>query len=271
MLILSAMSRVNDIFAELKQQNEKALMPFITAGDPSLDQTPSIIQALDRAGASICEIGFPFSDPIADGPVIQASMTRSLDAGTTVANTLEKIREVRSSVSIGIVAMVSYSIVHRIGLDTFCKQAQDVGVDGLILPDLSLEESLPAQEAAKKHGLTLSLLIAPSTPIERAQAIAKASTGFVYVVSRKGITGESSALPEELPSRLEALRQATDLPIAVGFGISNADHVHQVTRIADAAIVGSALVRKLHEAAQANEDIAGLAESFTQKLSAGLK
>lgn len=268
--MLPGVSRIDDIFRDLRGRDAKAIMPFLTAGDPDVETTAKVIESVGEAGASVCEIGIPFSDPIADGPVIQASMTRALDHGVRVEAVLEAVRGVRLRTELGLVAMCSYSIVHRRGLDAFCKTAADAGFDGLILPDLSLEESPAAREAAASHGLTLSLLIAPTTPVERAQRIAEASTGFVYVVSRKGITGETAALPPELPERLAAIRRATDLPLAVGFGISSAEQVRAVVREADAAIVGSALVRRIHEAHAAGRDAAAEAGRFTAELAKGL-
>jgi len=261
------MSRIDQIFNDLSKRQGKALMPFITAGDGGVAALSSVIPALERGGASICEIGIPFSDPIADGPVIQASMTRALDAGTTVDQVFETVASVRPNTELGLVAMVSYSIVYCIGLKTFVKHAAQAGFDGFIFPDLPLEESQPARDAAAEAGLILSMLIAPSTPIERAQQIAAASTGFAYVVSRGGITGESSALPADLPQRLTQLRDVTDAPMAVGFGISSAEQVREVVAVADAAIVGSALVRSLFEHP---DNMAGEAESFTRALAAGL-
>lgn len=224
-------------------------MPFATAGDPDLGTTAGLLEAAQRAGASICEVGIPFSDPIADGPVIQASMSRALDAGIRVNQVFDTIAELRPKVDLGLVAMVSYSIVHRLGIEAFVNQSKDAGFDGFIFPDLPLEESGPARAAVAEAGMILSMLIAPTTPIERAERIAAASTGFVYVVSRPGITGARSELPAELPARLERLRGVTDLPMAVGFGISSADQVRQVVSVADAAIVGSALVERVAKAA----------------------
>lgn len=261
------MNRIDRIFETHQQQGTKALMPFITAGDGGVELLGSVIPALERGGASICEVGIPFSDPIADGPVIQASMTRALDNGTKVEQVFEQIAAVRSQTELGLVAMVSYSIVYRIGLDAFVKQSAQAGFDGFIFPDLPLEESQAARDAAANAGLILSMLIAPTTPIDRAQQIASASTGFAYVVSRRGITGESSALPPELPDRLAKLRDVTDAPMAVGFGISSADQVRDVVAVADAAIVGSALVRRMHEHP---DDPAGQAEAMTRELAAGL-
>lgn len=261
------MNRIDRIFQTHREQGGKALMPFITAGDGGINHLASVIPALERGGASICEVGIPFSDPIADGPVIQASMTRALDAGVTVEQVFEQIAALRSKTELGLVAMVSYSIVYRIGLDAFVKQSAEAGFDGFIFPDLPLEESLAARDAAANAGLILSMLIAPTTPIERAQQIAAASTGFAYVVSRRGITGESSALPADLPDRLSRLREVTEAPMAVGFGISTADQVRDVVSVADAAIVGSAMVRRMHEHA---DDPAAEAEAMTRELAAGL-
>ena len=269
--MLTAMSRIDTIFNELRGRGGRAIMPFVTAGDPDVETTVEVVKALDRAGASVCELGIPFSDPIADGPVIQASMTRALDGGVKVGRVFDAVRSVRGEVSIGLVAMCSYSIVFRKGLEAFCHEAAEAGVDGLILPDLSLEEAGPAREAAEAAGLALSLLIAPTTPIERAQRIAAASSGFVYIVSRKGITGESADLPPELPERLAAIREATDLPLAVGFGIATPEQVRAVVQQADAAIVGSALVRRIHDAREAGDDPAAAAERFVAELAGGLE
>jgi len=261
------MNRIDRIFSELSERGGKALMPFITAGDGGVAQLGKIIPAMERGGASICEVGIPFSDPIADGPVIQASMTRALDCGTTVEQVFDAIASVRPQTNMGLVAMVSYSIVYCIGLDRFVKDAKHAGFDGFIFPDLPLEESERARKATADAGLILSMLIAPTTPIERAQKIAAASTGFAYVVSRRGITGESSSLPPDLPDRLAKLREVTDAPMAVGFGISSPDQVRDVVAVADAVIVGSAMVRRLHDH---KGDLASEAEAFTRQLAAGL-
>lgn len=261
------MSRIDRIFQDLSARGAKALMPFITAGDGGVDVLTQVLPAIERGGASICEIGIAFSDPIADGPIIQASMTRALNQGTTVEQVFNTVAKVRPSLNIGLVAMVSYSIVYCIGLKRFVNDAAKAGFDGFIFPDLPLEESQDARAAAADAGLILSMLIAPTTPIDRAQQIAAASTGFAYVVSRRGITGESSSLPPDLPDRLTKLREVTDTPMAVGFGISTAEQVRDVVAIADAAIVGSAMVRRLFDHPG---DVAGEAEYFTRELVAGL-
>lgn len=261
------MNRIDSIFKQLSSRGGKALMPFVTAGDGGVGVLRDMIPAMERGGASICEIGIPFSDPIADGPVIQASMTRALDAGVKVEQVFDAVAKARPNTEMGLVAMVSYSIVYRIGLAQFVQDAAKAGFDGFIFPDLPLEESQDARDAAADAGLILSMLIAPTTPIERAQKIAAASTGFAYVVSRGGITGESRSLPPDLPDRLAKLREVTEAPMSVGFGISTPEQVREVVAVADAAIVGSALVRRLHDNAA---DMPAEAEKFTRELAAGL-
>lgn len=222
-------------------------MPFVTAGYPSLEATAAVLPAMQKAGAAVCELGIPFSDPVADGPVIQASMTEALRRGVHPGDIFEMVRRIRPQLTMGLVAMVSYSIVFRMGPQRFITQAAEVGFDGFIFPDLPLEEAAPVGQMARDAGLISSLLISPTTPDDRAAAIAAASTGFVYVLARTGITGARADLPPQLPERLKKLRAVTDLPIAVGFGISRPEHVQAVTQVADAAIVGSALVKRLGE------------------------
>lgn len=247
-------------------------MPFVTAGDPSVDALPDVLRAVEAGGACMCEIGLAFSDPIADGPTIQASMTRALDAGATVEAVFERVAQARDGLSLGLVAMVSYSIVHRWGLGRFVADARQAGFDGFIFPDLPVQEAEPARDVVLEAGGVLSQLVAPTTGPERAERIARASTGFVYVVSRPGITGESAALPPELSDRLARLREATDTPLAVGFGVSTPEQVAQVCAAADGAIVGSAMVRAMHEAAEAGGAAAAVraAEQMTAALARGL-
>ena len=265
------MNRIDAIFAERLSRGEKALMPFVTAGDPDLAATAALLPALERAGASIVELGIPFSDPIADGPVIQASMTHALERGVRVEEVFETVAEQRERVGLGIVAMVSYSIVCRVGIRRFVERAKAAGVDGFIFPDLSLDESDQAVETVRDAGLILSMLISPGTSPQRAERIAGASSGFLYVLSRAGITGERATLPPELPERIQRLRDVTDLPIAVGFGISDPQQVAQVVSVADAAIVGTALVRRISEQrGEGTDAVVQTAETFTRKLAEGL-
>ncbi len=249
------MNRIDQIFADLRASGSQALMPYLTAGDPDIATTGRLIDAAAEAGAAICEIGFPFSDPIADGPVIEASMTHALDQGLRVEQVLAMAAEARKRhPKLGLMAMLSYSIVYRWGLQRFATQVKAAGFDGLILPDLPLEEVAAAAQAVKAEGLVLSMLIAPTSDDDRAAHIAGQCSGFVYVLSRAGITGERAELPPELSQRIDHLRGITKLPLAVGFGVSTAEHVRQVTVVADAAIVGSAVMRRVAEHREAGPD-----------------
>lgn len=268
------MNRIDEIFQGLRGRGRKALMPFIVAGDPDLQTTAGLLGALERGGASVCELGIPFSDPIADGPVIQGSMAYALERGVTPGQVLEMVARVRPSLRVGLVGMVSYSIVYRMGGEKFLREAREAGLDGVILPDLPVEEAERdgVLGAAAKLGLVCSLLIAPTTPPPRAERIARASTGFVYLLARAGITGERAALPMDLTSRVSRLRTVTGLPIAVGFGISSARQVRQVVEVADAAIVGSALMRRIAESRPAgSKGVVEAAERLVRELSEGLE
>jgi len=241
------MNRIDRIFEQLRQADGRALMPFLTVGDPDLATTAELLKAIQDAGASICELGFPFSDPIADGPVIQASMTHALACEIQVGEIFDQVARIRSELSMGLVAMVSYSIVYRIGPAAFVRDAAAAGFDGVIVPDLPLEESGALRAMLDEAQLTCSFLISPTTPIDRARRLAQACSGFVYLLARAGVTGERNEPPEQLTERIRRLRPATDLPIAVGFGVSTAEHVRQVVQVADAAIVGSAIMRRISE------------------------
>ncbi len=266
------MNRIERIFADLRREDRRALMPFITAGSPSLQATAALLPAMEAAGASICELGLAFSDPIADGPVIQSAMTDALVRGVTVQGVFETIRQARSQVEMGLVAMVSYSIVYRRGAKRFVAEAKAAGFDGFIFPDVPVDESESISQVVREAGLTCSLLIAPTTPLERARRIAAASSGFVYVIARSGITGESDSVPAALAQRVAALREVTDLPIAVGFGISGPEHVKAVTSVADAAIVGSAVVRRIASCPdEAPDKIAAAVGPFVAELAGGLE
>ncbi len=267
------MNRIDSIFAELRGAQRRALMPFVCGGYPSAGVTASVLPALEQAGASVIEVGIPFSDPIADGPVIAAAMHEALKAGATPDSVFDEVASVRVHVSAGLVAMCSISIVERMGgVKGFAARAARAGFDGLIVPDAPLEESMALRSAAADAGLTLSLLIAPTTPVDRAGRIAAACTGFVYLLARGGITGESASVPRVAP-RVGELRRVTSLPIACGFGISTAEQVRAFVggpEGADAAIVGSALVRRMGEAAKSGRDPAGAGADFARELAGGL-
>ena len=255
------MSAIDDLFTRLGSNGQTAFMPFITAGDPSLDFTVEILQALDQTGCHLVELGIPYSDPIADGPVIQASYTRALNAGVDLDRILEAVGSVSHKIRMPIVAMVSYAIIFRVGLDQFLDRARAAGISGAIVPDLPCDESGPLAEKCRAIDFNLIQLITPTTSRERAVKIARTSSGFIYYVSITGITGERTALPEELVDSLAWLRQQTDLPICVGFGISGPEQAGLLGPVADGLIVGSAIVRRIQEAAG---DTAAAVQSVTR-------
>ncbi|MHC5023109.1 MAG: tryptophan synthase subunit alpha [Planctomycetota bacterium] len=240
------MSRIDDIFNRLRQEGHAALMPFVAAGYPSPEVTAAVIPALERAGASLIEIGFPFSDPIADGPVIAGAMHEALQAGMTPQRVFDLVRSVRGDVRAALVAMVSDSIVARWGARRFVDEAAAAGFDGLIIPDIDTATAAEVSALARERGLGFTLLIAPTTSEARIETIAGLCSGFVYLLARAGLTGEREAAPR-IAGRVERIRRHTDLPIAVGFGISSSEHVKAITASADGAIVGSALVRRMGE------------------------
>jgi tryptophan synthase alpha chain len=235
------------MFASNRAAGRKALAPFVTAGDPDTATSVAVLEALAHAGASLCELGVPYSDPIADGPVIQASYTRALAAGVSLADVFDVARQASARVSMPILAMVSYSIVYRRGIDRFVADAVAAGLSGFVVPDLPLEESDDLDAACSAAGLALVRLVTPTTPPDRAEAIARRSTGFLYCVSVAGVTGARTELPAGLVERVNWLRSKTSVPIIVGFGISTPEQVRAVAGVADGVIVGSALVRLIAE------------------------
>jgi len=243
------MSAIDRLFSELRAQGRKALMPFITAGDPDLDFSASVIRELAARGCNLCEVGIPYSDPIADGPIIQASYTRALGHRVKLADIVHMLRDVSSTVAMPLVTMVSYAIVYRHGLQRFVEEAQAAGVAGAIIPDLLVEEAAEMSAICRRLDFSLIQLVTPTTPRPRAIRIAEASTGFLYYVSVTGITGERTTLPAELMENVAWLREQTELPICIGFGVSTPEHVRLLAPVADGVIVGSAIVRRLAEAA----------------------
>ena len=237
-----------------------AFMPFLTAGDPNLEATRRLIVELAARGVDLIELGFPYSDPIADGPVIQASYTRALERGIHVSDIFDLVqdltgRQTNSDRPIPpIVAMVSYSIVFRIGPERFVQRAAKAGVSGFIVPDLPADEADVLAPTVRDAGLDLTQLIAPTTPPERAERILQRASGFVYCISVAGTTGERDRLPAELTEQLRWLRSRTDLPLAVGFGISRPEHVEPLRGLADGVIVGSAIVRRAERLNDRDED-----------------
>jgi tryptophan synthase alpha chain len=246
------MNPIDALFQRLRSHGRKAFIPFLTAGDPDLAATGQLARTLADRGAHLLEIGFPYSDPIADGPVIQASYTRALERGVRVEDIFAAVRNF--SVGTPLAAMVSYSLIHRRGAEKFLDQAASAGFSGAIVPDLPFEESETLSRLAAQRDFKLIHLVTPTTPRERARDIARRSTGFLYCVSVTGITGERDRLPPELLEQLAWLRQQTDLPLCVGFGISRPEHVRTLREVADGVIVGSAFVRHLEKARRQSLD-----------------
>jgi tryptophan synthase alpha chain len=254
-------NRIDAVFRRLAEQKRTALIPYVTAGYPDLEATCGLVRRFDEARAAAVEIGFPFSDSIADGAVIQDSFHRVLSGGQRVDELFEAVGRVRGSVALPLIAMVSYSIVERAGLQCFVDRAVQVGFDGLIAPDVPMEEAQQVLDAADSAGLRNIMLVATTTPPERAGQIVDLCTGFVYQVAVAGPTGERSGLAHDLAANVRRLRGLTGLPICVGFGISNPDQVRQAGDIADGVIVGSAIVRRITEGIEAGMARSELVES----------
>lgn len=240
------MTSISDRFQSLRSQSQCALIPFITAGDPNLQTTAEALKVLDRNGADIIELGVPYSDPLADGPVIQAAATRALQKGTKLDDVLQMLTNVIPDLTAPIVLFTYYNpIIHR-GIEKFLQQLSQVGVKGLVVPDLPLEEAESLLKPASEWGIEVILLVAPTSSPERIKAIAQKSQGFIYLVSVTGVTGMRSRLESRVEDLLQQMRQITDKPIGIGFGISAPEHAKQVKDWgADAAIVGSAFVKRL--------------------------
>lgn len=258
-------------FQRLRIAGRKAFIPFLTAGDPDVSATVALGIELAARGAALLEIGFPYSDPIADGPVIQASYTRALARGLRTADVFACVRQLRESVDLPLIGMMSYSLVQARGAEAFLDQAQATGLSGAVVPDLPLEEAANLSRHALTRDFKLIQLVTPTTPRDRAVRIARQSTGFLYCVSVTGLTGEREGLSEELLVQLRWLRGQTDLPLCVGFGISKPEHVRLLRDEVDGVIVGSALVRKLEQAKDQPFDevrraVGDLAESLERAL-----
>lgn len=246
------MNKIDQLFHQLQSEGKKAFIPFLTAGDPSVEGTVHLAEKLIGVGASLVEIGFPYSDAIADGPVIQASYTRALNRGLRIEEVFGCIQELARSEAVRqglvpLVGMVSYSLVHRRGAEAFLEKSREVGLSGLIVPDLPFEESDNLRRMAKEADLKLIQLVTPTTPRDRALAIAQASTGFLYCVSVTGITGERDSFDTKLKENLAWLKEQTSVPLCVGFGISKPEHVEMLRDHADGIIVGSAFVRRFEQ------------------------
>lgn len=243
-------NRLRQAFERLQAEGGKAFIPFVAACDPDLSTCVELVLEMARLGATVVELGVPFSDPIADGPTIQAAFTRVLESGFEVDQVLEVVRRVREHSEVPLVLMVSYSIVLRRGVEAFMTAAARAGVDGFIIPDLPAEAADEACRVADEQGLTMTFLVTPATPTQRIEEIARLSTGFVYYVSVMGITGARTELPKTLASQVKRVKQEVDRPVCIGFGISSPEQVKRLSGAGDGVICGSAIVRRIDEAVQ---------------------
>lgn len=258
--------RIHNAFARAKAERRGALMPYVTAGDPDLPTSRAIIEAIERAGADLIEFGIPYSDPLADGPVIQAASQRALASGATVAQVLDLIRGFRADGhDLPIVIMTCFNPILQYGPARFAQDLAAAGGDGVLVTDLPPAESDEWVRLAAENKLGTIFLVAPTTPAERVHLATEKATGFVYAVARAGVTGARADLPADLAQLITNIRAQTDLPVAVGFGVSNADHVRTVWELADGAIVGSALVKVIAEHV-GQADLAEKVEQFVRGL-----
>jgi tryptophan synthase alpha chain len=266
------MNSIDELFTKLRREKRKALMPFITAGDPDMQFTAAVIQQMVARGCHLCEVGIPYSDPIADGPVIQASYTRALAHKIKLADILTTLGEIAPKTPAPLVTMVSYAIVYRHGPERYVDEVRARGIAGLIVPDLPVEESAALAKICAVREASLIQLVTPTTPRDRAVRIAETSTGFLYYVSVAGITGERTKLPPELVDNVGWLRTQTELPICIGFGISTPEHVKLLAPVADGLIVGSAIVRRIAAAADKSRgDVLADVGAYVGELLAALK
>lgn len=263
------MNRLDATFRRLKDRDEKALIAYLMAGDPSLAETEQLVLELERSGADIIELGVPFSDPIADGPVIQQAAERALRSGTSLRKILATVKALRTKTQIPLVLMAYYNTVHALGEADFCLKAVEAGVDGLIVPDMPMEEAGPLEKPARRAGLSLIFLLAPTSTDARRAAVAARSQGFVYYVSLTGITGAKLSDIHEVGRNVARIRRLTDVPIAVGFGVATADDAARVAQVADGVIVGSAIVRRIGERLQ-DPQLAAQIGAFVRSLKAAM-
>ncbi len=264
-------TRISKRFDQLRLAGEIGIVAYITAGDPTLDATLEFVLALDKAGADVIELGVPFSDPLADGPTIQRASERALKSGASLAGVLELVRRIRKTSQVPLVLFSYFNPVVQMGLERFAADAAAAGADGVLITDLTPEESEDYRRILHGHLLDTIFLAAPTSTDERLQKIAACSSGFLYLISRTGVTGAKDSLPDDLPALLRRTREFTHLPIAVGFGISLPGHVSVLGGLADAAVVGSALVSEIEKAASVTAASAALSERIHSLKEAGRK
>jgi tryptophan synthase alpha chain len=264
------MNRIVEKFAALKRAGKKGFIVYIGAGDPNLAATRELALAFDKAGVDILELGVPFSDPLADGLVNQLAAQRGLESGTTPPKVLEAVVAVRKDSEIPIVLYIYFNLIHKVGMKKFIVDAAKAGVDGLLVLDLPPEESDNYETLIKKSGLCHIYLVAPTTPEERMEFIVKRGSGFIYYISREGVTGMQSKVASNLASQVAKIRAHTDLPVAVGFGVSNLEQAKLVAQNADAVVVGSAVVNQIAENGKST-DLVNRVSKFVKSLADAVK
>lgn len=261
--------RLETTFDNLRKKGQKALIAYLMAGDPGLAETEQLVLALEEAGADIIELGVPFSDPIADGPVIQQAAERALKSGTSLRKILDSVKSLRQRTDIPIVLMLYYNSIHAMGCEEFCKAAKTAGVDGLIVPDMPPDEARPLKAPADATGLSLIFLLAPTSTADRRKLVARESHGFVYYVSLTGITGAKLSNVEDIQHNINKLKRVSVAPVAVGFGVATPEDAARVSKVADGVIVGSAIVKRIASHLQDPGMISHVAE-FVRSLKAAM-
>jgi len=264
------MNRIEERFARLKKDRQKGFIVYIGAGDPDLEMTRRLALAFDKIGVDVLELGVPFSDPLADGPVNQQAAQRGLESGTTPGKVLETVAAIRRDSQMPIVLYIYFNLIHRRGLEKFVRDAAAAGVDGLLALDLPPEESENYEALMARAGLSPIYLIAPTTPESRIELIVRRASGFIYYVSREGVTGMQKSVSETIGAMTAKIRAHTNLPIAVGFGISSPDQAREVARNADAVVVGSAVVQQIAEHGR-SDDLPERAARFAAALAQAIK
>ena len=264
------MNRIVDCFGRLKRTGKKGFIVYIGAGDPNLEATRKLALAFEKSGVDVLELGVPFSDPLADGLVNQLAAQRGLESGTTPPKVLETVAAIRRNSQIPIVLYIYFNLIHKVGIEKFIAEAARAGVDGLLVLDLPPEESENYESLMKKAGLCHVYLVAPTTPEDRIELISKRASGFIYYVSREGVTGMQVKVSDTIGAMTSKIRMHTDLPIAVGFGISTPEQARTVAQSAEAIVVGSAVVNQIAEHGKSPE-LVNRVNTFVKSLADALK